>query len=141
MESFRKTKKSTLYLWVILLSVALLSSQSVKLHVHNVGHDHHTHHHPDALELDDHQHVSIAHLSLDDSHSDHHDQLFYESNACPDCLLTKISNNVHSLAVLALLFTLLLFGLCRHVYFSRRDSQPTDRRWPHFTPLLRAPPL
>lgn len=139
MQYLRKTKKSTLYLWVALLSLALLCAQGVKLHVHSLGHDHHNHH--DQLLVDGHTHVSIAHLSLDDSHVDHHDQVIYESDASPDCMLTKIFNNIPLTALLTLLFVLLLSGIRRHTYMRRRDDDCIKARWPHFTPLLRAPPV
>lgn len=142
MESFRKTKKSTLYLWVILLSVALLCAQGLKLHVHDIGHDHHNHHnHSDEITIVEHNHVSIAHLSLDDSHADHHGQVIYESDACPDCLQTKIFNNIPLTALISLLFILLLFGIGRYTYIRQWDECNIQTRWHHFMPLLRAPPL
>lgn len=142
MESFRKTKKSTLYLWVILLSVALLGSQGLKLHVHDIGHDQHDHHsHSDQIAVAEHNHVSIAHLSLDDSHGDHHDKVIYESDACPDCLQTKISNDIPLTALISLLYFLLLFGINRHTYIRQQGDDNFKARWRHFTPLLRAPPV
>lgn len=139
MGSLRKTKKSTLYLWVILLSVALLGSQGLKMHVHDIGHDHHNH--SDQITVVEHNHMSIAHLSLDDSHGDHHDKVIYETDACPHCLLTKIFNNIPLTALISLLFISLLFGISRQTYFRHVDEHYIQTRWPHFTPLLRAPPL
>lgn len=149
MEIFRKTKKSTLYLWVILLSVALLCAQGVKLHVHNLDHDHeHIHGHENVSvdgenihNVNEHTHLSIAHLSTDISHVDHHDEVLAESDACPECLLNKITGKVPFMALLAVLFTLVLSGLYRYT-FSRRidDEKPGSFRRYHLTPVLRAPP-
>jgi hypothetical protein len=143
MELFRKTSKSTLYLWVISLSIAVISAQGVTFHVHTLDHDHYhdQHNHPDQLTLDEHNHISIAHLSADNSHSDHHDQVIYENDACPDCLLTKISSKVPLTALLVALFILLLTGVYRLTYVRRRDDIIFFLRRPHFTPPLRAPPV
>lgn len=142
MKHLRNTKKSILCFWVVLLSFTLLCAQGVKLHVHPLSHNHHSHHdHQSPLLVGDHSHISIAHLSLDNSHSNQHDQVIYESDACPDCLLTKISNKVPLTALLAVLFVLLLFGVYRHTYVHRRDVIVLFSRWCHFTPPLRAPPV
>lgn len=143
MDLFRRTKKSTLYIWVILLSIALVCAQGVKLHVHAIDHDHHQQHNHDSL-LDqfptaEHTHISITHLSADASHSNHHDQVIYESDACPDCLLTKISSKLPLTALLAVLFMLLL-GVFRQTYVRRREVFVFFSRRCHFTPPLRAPP-
>ena len=143
MNTFRKFKKSTLYVWIVVLSVSFLISQNLTLHAHPIGHDHHIHHdhNPDQFSVTDHSHVSIAHLSLDDSHADHHDQVIYESDASPDCLLIKILDNIPLTALMSLLFVLLLFGICRNTYFRQWDKHNIRTRWSHFTPLLRAPPV
>jgi len=144
MDLFRKTKKSTLYLWIILLSIALVCAQGVTLHVHVVDHDHHHHNHDNLLgqtSTAEHTHISIAHLSADTSHSNHHDQVIYESDACPDCLLTKISNKAPLTALLSVLFILMLIGIYRHTYDRRRIENIHLRYLFHFTPPLRAPPF
>lgn len=146
MELFRKTKKSTLYYWVIFLSIALVCAQGVTLHVHAVDHDHHQHHSHnhdslhEQLSTVEHSHISIAHLSADTSHSNHHDQVIYESDACPDCLLTKISSKAPLAALLSVLFILLLTGTYRNTYERRRDDNILFSCWLYFTPPLRAPP-
>ena len=130
-----------------MLSIAIVCAQGVKLHVHSLDHDHS--HHPgsadaqslaDAAPAVEHTHLSIAHLSTDVSHSDHHDELLSESDACPDCLLTKIINKVPFFALFAVLFMLALFGLYR-TSFNRRSDEDIYHSWQcHFTPPLRAPP-
>jgi hypothetical protein len=149
MKFSRKAQKSTLYLWVILLSVTLLCAQGVKLHVHSLDHDH-DHHHGHAnlsvteenLHIENkHTHLSIAHLSTDDSHIDHHDEVISESDACPDCLLTKIAAKTPFMALLAILFTLVLSELFRYTLNRRVDEdEPVPSRRYHLTPVLRAPP-
>ncbi len=145
MELFRKTKKSILLYWVILLSIALVSAQGVTLHVHAVDHTHHHHHKhdslPDQLTTAEHTHISIAHLSVDSSHSSHHNRVLFESDACPDCLLTKISSKVPLAALLSVLFVLLMVGVSRQTYQNRRDDIFLFLFWSHFTPPLRAPPV
>lgn len=146
MQHLRKMKKSSLVFWVILLSIALLSAQGVMLHVHAVDHDHHqrqTHNHDSLLDQQptaEHTHISIAHLSADTSHSDHHDRVIYENDACPDCLLTKISHKAPVTALIFMLFILLLTGVCRQSYKRRRDDNIHFSWRFHFTPPLRAPP-
>jgi len=109
MYILRKTSQSNLYLWVFVLSVALICAQGVTIHIHAVDHDHlklHNHHH-DSLEdqqtIADHTHFSIAHLSSDTSHGSHHDQIVYENVACPDCLLLKVANETPFIALLTAL--------------------------------------
>ena len=137
----RKTKKSTRCLWVVLLSLALLCNQGVKLHVHSLGHDHHNHHdHQGQLLVGDHTHVSIAHLSLDNSHSDYHNQVIYESDACPDCLMTKFYKAPLT-ALLIVLFILLLIGVYRHTLKRLCDGNALFLYRFHFAPPLRAPPF
>ena len=149
MEIFRKTKKSTLYLWVILLSAALLCAQGVKFHVHSLDHDHdHPHGHTNVSLSEEnihndneHTHLSIAHLSTDISHVDHHDEVLAESDACPECLLNNITGKVPFMALLAVLFTLVLSGLYRYTFRCRiDDDEPGSFRRYHLTPVLRAPP-
>jgi hypothetical protein len=149
MKFSRKAQKSTLYLWVILLSVTLLCAQGVKLHVHSLDHDHDHHHGHANLSVteenihieNEHTHLSIAHLSTDDSHIDHHDEVISESDACPDCLLTKIAAKTPFMALLAILFTLVLSELFRYTLNRRVDEdEPVPSRRYHLTPVLRAPP-
>jgi len=145
MDLFRKSKKSALYFWVIFLSTALVCAQGVTLHVHVIDHDHHQLHSHDNLlgqsSSVEHTHISIAHLSADSSHSNHHNQVIYESDACPDCLLTKISSKAPLAALLSVLFLLLLISVYRHTYERRREDNILRLFRFHFMPPLRAPPV
>lgn len=140
MNYYRKLNNTTLFFWVMLLSIALLCAQGVKLHVHNLGHEHGDQHTHDSIQTTAHDHLSIAHLSTDVSHSDHHTEVVSESDACPDCLLTKITNKTPFMALLVILISLALFGLYQ-ITFSRRCDDKIIFYWRcHLIPPLRAPP-
>ncbi len=139
---FRQLKKPTLYLWVLLLSVSLLCTQSVKLHVHNFGpeHDHDQQYNPIATEaVTQHSHLSEVHLSTDISHINHHDEVLLELDANPVGFLKKVSSNILTLALLTTLFTLLLVGFYQQILLRYRKKVAIFPR--RFSPPLRAPPL
>ena len=129
-------------LWAILLSVALLGAQDVKLHVHDLGHDHGQQHgHIPAEGTAGHTHLSDAHLSTDISHVDHHEEIASEVNAGQEGLLAKISSNILLLAILASALIVFLPVFYRYT-FHRRHEIDTDIPWRyHISPPLRAPPL
>lgn len=140
----RQMKKRTLFLWVFLLSTALLCAQGVKLHVHSFGqeHDHDQQYsHIAAEAVAEHSHLSEAHLSTDISHGDHHDEVVSELDASPDGLLKKVSSNILTLALLATVFILLLPTFYQQTFHRRRDKN-SFLPWRYlFSPPLRAPPL
>jgi hypothetical protein len=142
MTFFRQTTKRTLFLWALLLSIALLCAQGVKLHVHSIDHDHDRQHsHIAAEAVAEHSHLSEAHLSSDVSHGDHHDEVVSELDVSPDGLLKKASSNVVVLALLAAVFTLLLPGLYQQIFHRRRDKDAI-LPWRYLlSPPPRAPPL
>ncbi|MEN8180010.1 MAG: hypothetical protein ABFS39_15520 [Pseudomonadota bacterium] len=138
---FRQTTKRTSFLWALLLSVALLCAQGVKLHVHSIDHDHDQRHGHMTTEAAEHSHLSEAHLSSDVSHGDHHDEVVSELDASPDGLLKKVSSNVFMLALLATVFSLLLLGFYQHA-FHRRSDNDAILPWRYLlSPPSRAPPL
>jgi len=149
MDLLRETKKSTLYVWVILLSVALVAAQGVTLHVHAIDHDHlqfhnHLHNHENLLDQatsTEPARLSVAHLSADLSHSHHHDRVIYENDACPDGLLTKVSIKLLFTALLFALFVWVLMSVCRHTYIHRSLENIPFLIPFHFIPPSRAPPL
>ncbi len=122
--------------------MALLGVQGVKLHVHNLGHDHGQQHgHISAEETGDHSHLSVAHFSSDISHTDHHDEITSEVDAGQDGLLIKVSSSILLLALLATTFTLFMPGFYRYTFHLRREND-TNIPWRyHISPPLRAPPL
>jgi len=139
MNSFRKTNKRILFAWTIILSLLILFAQGVTLHVHSFDHDPLQNHHSIA-DLNDHSHLSEAHLSVDFSHNDHHDKVTSEIDASPDCILKQVSANVTVIALLAMALTLLLSGLCRNTFLRYCRYVALSRRY-HLFPSLRAPPL
>lgn len=142
MNFYHKTKKRNLYLWAVLLSVALLCAQGVKLHVHDLNHDHDQQHsHSPAEGTVNHSHLSVAHLSSDTSHVDHHEEVVTEIDTSQDGLLIKVSSSISLLALLATVLTLLLPGFNRYTFLPRRENG-TNIPWRyHISPPLRAPPL
>lgn len=142
MRFFRETKKRTLYLWTILLSLALLCAQGVKLHTHDLDHNHDQQHgHTPSEAAVEHSHLSEAHLSTDVSHDDHHDEMTSELDANPNGLLKKVSNSVLTLALLATVFILLFPGFYQQI-FHRRRGKAIFIPWRYLlSPPLRAPPL
>ncbi len=139
---FRKMKKRTLYLWAILLSIAVFCAQGVKLHVHSLDHDHEQQQsHISSLGVAEHSDMSVAHLSTDISHIDHHNEAVSEIDASPDGLLKMGASNIPEMALLATIFTSLLLGFYQQTFHRRRDKDAITRRRYHFSPPLRAPPL
>jgi len=142
MNFYPKTKKRTLYFWAILLSMALLCAQGVKFHVHDLDHDHgQQHSHIPVEGTVEHSHLSVAHLSSDISHVDHHEEVVTEIDASQDGLLIKVSNSISLQALLATAFTLLLPGFHRYTFHSRRENDSSIPWRYYISPPLRAPPL
>ena len=146
MTFFRQTKKHTLFLWTLFLSIVLLCAQGVKLHVHSFGHDHDQQHSHIALEVEvevevEHSHLSEAHLSTDVSHDDHHSEVVSELDANPNGLLKKVSSSALTLALFATVLTLLFPGFYQQIFHRRRDKA-VFLPWRYLlSPPLRAPPL
>lgn len=137
----RQTKKRTPVLWLLLLSVALLCAQGVKLHVHSIDHDHDQRHsHIAAEAVAEHSHLSEAHFAGDVSHSDHHDELVSELDASPDGLLKNVFSNVVILALFATVLVLIIAFYQQT--FHRFRNKDTFLTWRYlFSPPPRAPPL
>jgi hypothetical protein len=142
MNLFRKMKKRNLYFWTIMLSIALLCAQGMKLHVHDLDHGHdQQHNHISAEGTAEHSHLSAAHLSSDISHSDHHEEIASEVYVSQDGLLIKIFNNIFLIAILASAFIVFLPAFYRYTLHRRRENG-TNIPWRyHISPPLRAPPL
>ncbi len=139
---FRQTKKRTLFLWALFLSIALLCAQDVKLHVHNLDHNHgQQQSHIATKAAAEHSHLSEAHLSIDVSHGDHHDEVLSELDVSSYGLLKKVSNSVLTLALLVTVFALLLAAFYRQTFHRRRDKDAILPWQYHLSPPLRAPPL
>lgn len=138
MDFFRKIDKRILIAWTVLLSLLMLSAQGVTLHVHSFDHDSHQGHHS-IDNINGHSHIGGAHLSLDSSHQDHHDETTTVIDACPDCL-KQVASNLLMAALIGIVLFLPVPGLYRNKFPINRGNVSLPRRF-HLIPPLRAPPL
>ena len=150
---FNQITKPALYLFTLILSVAILCAQGVRLHIHSLAQEHnhelqqHSHNSHTAAETPIknsqalHSHQSKIHPVSDISHSDHHDEMISELDASPDGFLTKVNSNLLILALLSSLFTLLLVNFYQKILLRYREETVIFPRRFLFSPPLRAPPL
>jgi hypothetical protein len=136
MTFFQRMHKPTLFLWVLLLSVALLSAQAVKLHVHNFGHDHEQRHSIAPEVATEHIHQSGIYLTTDVSHATHHDEMISEQG-----LLKKMASYGPMLAIFVIAVTFLLHSFNVMTLQRRRDKDVITVRRYILSPPLRAPPV
>jgi len=140
MNFFRQTKKRTLFLWTLLLSIALLSAQGIKLHVHSLDHNQ-EYDHISIESLVDHSKISKVHLSTDVTHEDHHDGITSELDVSYYGFMKKVSNSVLTLVFFFILFTLFFISSYRQIFYRRRNNIAM-LPWRYInSPPLRAPPL
>lgn len=142
MQKFREMNKGKLFAWIVLLSMGLLCAQNVKIHSHNLDHDHFQKHGHNSIEnTAEHSHLAKAHLSTDISHADHHDEVVSETDVSPNALLKNISSQVLTLALLVTALTLHFPKFYQYLSYRRHnDDIRLLRRYQH-SPPLRAPPL
>ncbi len=142
MEFFRRINRRRLLQWSLLLSLLLLCSQGATLHVHNLdhGHDGHLQHTHTTDEGGAHTRLSKAHYAHDRSHAEYHDNIVSEVEVAPEGVLKSLSSKILTLALLAILFTLLLPAPSRQLPHRRRESRLTLHRHHLLSPPLRAPP-
>ena len=147
MNFFRQINRRTLLLWSVLLCLALLCAQGVKLHVHNLDQEHGSHS-SDYLgvgqvvaDTGDHSHLSVAHLAHDISHDEHHGDLVSEVDTNPYGLLKKSPGNPFAIALCVLFFTLVIFISSGSLIQRCRESKLVLHRRYALSPPLRAPPL
>jgi hypothetical protein len=137
----RKMKKRTLYLWALVLSISLVCTQGVKRHVHSLDEHNQQHSHITAEAPVEHSHLSKVHLSIDDSHRDHHDKVIAEFDASLYGVLKKVSNSVLTLALFTTLFIFFLSDFYPQTFHRLREKS-TILLWRYrCSPPLRAPPL
>jgi len=140
MNYFRQTSKRTLFLWTLLLSIALLCAQGIKLHAHSLDHDP-GRGHIGFQSTADHSHLSKVHLSTNITHEDHHDEVTSEVDISLYGFMKKVSNGLLTLALFVTLFTLLYTGFYRKTFY-RRSNKIVLIPWRYVnSPPLRAPPL
>lgn len=141
MTFFQRMHKPTLFLWVLLLSVALLSAQAVKLHVHNFGHDHEQRHSIAPEVATEHLHQSGIYLTTNVSHATHHDEIISEQGLNSQALLKKMASYGPMLAIFVIAFTFLLHSFNVMTLQRRRDKDVITVRRYILSPPLRAPPV
>jgi hypothetical protein len=144
MNFSRQHRKPIFSLWIIMMSIMLLCAQNLQFHVHNLDHPPSPQQHDSEVEMHSGEHGQSAmkHLSIDSSHADHHDLLVVEMDARPDTILKQLFRNGLSVALFALIFSLLILGIyTQYVPRTRRRTIFVPIRRFHLFPLLRAPPL
>jgi len=144
MTYLHRLRKHNSTLWILLLSVALLCVQSVKLHVHTLGHEHSQQQDAISTQLDtvtQHSHLSDAHLATNTAHDAHHDELTSELDVSSDGFLKKLSNTLLIVALITTLVLLLFQGIGLHPYHRRDNHNATVTLRYLLSPPLRAPPL
>lgn len=136
MFTFFNTNKKTYLLWAIFLSLAIVCAQSVKLHVHNIEHDH-----SPVESAIEHSHVSEFHLSVDISHAEYHHEVMPEIDLGMNALIKDISDKVITLALLVTVLALFLYSFYSNSFFRRRRIDAVFYWRYNLSPPLRAPPL
>jgi hypothetical protein len=120
MNYYRSLNSSTVFVWIALLSVALLVTQNLQFHIHDL--DHHpgqTDHHASTIApLVEHEHTDLMHLSIDSSHADHHDSVIVETDAGLDRIFQQLSSK-HGQSTCFLFAWCCLF--CSGRYFEDRQ--------------------
>jgi len=127
-----------------MISIMMLCTQNLQFHVHSLDHHGPLQQHETQIEMHNggHGQIAMKHLSIDSSHADHHDLSVVEMDASPEAILKQLSMNGASVALFALIFTLIILGF--YALYVPRTRSLTNflpiRRF-HLFPLLRAPPL
>lgn len=151
MNIFRQMNNRTLLQLVLLLSVILLSGQSVTLHIHGLEQDHmHGNEQTSIHTIDnaaiDHSHLSKIHFANDSSHDFDHDDLVYDEllsgfDVNDNAFFNKTSNNTLLVALLTIIINFFVAVFCPKIFYRYCDE---DIIYPFryvFAPPLRAPPL
>lgn len=124
--------------WILFLSIALLQAQAIQYHAHGLDHGiGEASSTPDR----DHGHAVSTHLSIDNSHSDHHEGIMYELDVSPDRIVSNGPISLSPVLALILVTLLMVLGTYRSYHPGKRlSAAPLPRRRYHLIPLLRAPP-
>jgi uncharacterized membrane protein YeiB len=140
MDFFRRQNKKTLLWLTLLFAVALLSVQSIGLHVHELDHgsDHQNYIHAADTVADDHTHLTKVHSAHDSTHSEHHDDVS-EIDISPDGFLKNLTT-VFAIALVVYLLAVVMFSVSRLMVFRQRQNYPLYKYFV-LSPPLRAPPL
>lgn len=135
MNHLLRTNKALQILLSVTLSLSLLCTQGITLHVHNLDHAHGYDH---AAEFSIHEHQSKPHFAYDTTHADHHDEIIVQYDVSEDGLFKTLTQIIFFPAFLAFLLILILRKVSK---LSRQQEIriPLRRLYLH-SPPLRAPP-
>lgn len=142
MNFYRSYQKPTLLLWAILLSITLLCTQHLQIHIHSLDHETSQHHDNLLSNNSDHSHMAATkHLSFDSSHPNHHDDVMAEMSASPDSIVQLSSTQIPSIDLLILYILLFALGAYRSLNHKIRPfAARLLKRYFYLIPQLRAPP-
>ena len=143
MNYFRSLNSSTVFVWIVLLSVALLVTQNLQFHIHDLDHDPgQSNHHASTIAAPvEHEHTDLMHLSIDSSHADHHDSVIVGTDAGLDRIFQQLSSKAWSIDLFFICLVLLI--LFRQIFQRstiRHACGVLPRQRFHLIPPLRAPP-
>ena len=146
MNNFRQMKKQTLLQLIVLLSIMLVSGQSMTLHIHGLEQDHNHQNRQFSLHtLDvsaiDHSHLTKVHLASDTSHELDHGEFIAEIDVSHNAFLKKVSSNLLLLALLFIAISFVIFIFEIKIFYRHPEENITFSPRYLFSPPLRAPPL
>ena len=146
MNIFRQMNKRTLLQLVVLLSIILLSGQSVTLHIHGLEQDHEHENkqivvHTIDESASEHAHLSKIHFANDSSHDFDHDEFISGFDVNDNAFFNKMPNNPLLVALLSFVISLFVAVFCLKIVYRYSDEEFTYPFRYLFSPPLRAPPL
>ena len=121
--------------WFLIATILLVTFLPAHYHLHHFDDD------VFALSSTEHAHVIDLHVLAEEAGQLHHDEDATSIAASPDGIVKKVSPGFSPFILLAIVLLLLpVFSnrINSQLNYSRTDIK---QRYPHFTPLLRAPPL
>ena len=125
--------------WLLILAIVLVSLLPAHYHLHHLLND----------DLDSavtsaasvaHAHVIDLHLSIDNAGQSHHDEDATSIAASPDGIVKKTSQVFSPFILLIIVLALFPVLSIRIKFWLNYNYIALKRSFPHFTPLLRAPP-
>lgn len=119
--------------WLLVTAILLVVFLPAHYHLHHDDHDFSS---AGAV----HEHIIDLHLMTELSGNSHHDDVASIA-ASPDGVMKKVNPEYFPFILLAMLLLLLpVFNKQINIQLSSRSTK-LKQRYPHFLPLLRAPPL
>jgi hypothetical protein len=116
--------------WLLVLAILLVTLLPAHYHFHHLG----------SAGMDSHAHVIDLHFATDKTGATHHDEAGSIA-ASPDGMVKKSNAAFPLLFALAIVLTILPILKTRFIVRPVHKNTGLKQSYPHFTPLLRAPPL